>query len=173
MMMPGTHITKVTSTADIRQVVKLAREIWNQHFVPIIGQGQVDYMLEMFQSTEAITQQIAENYEYYLVREHTRAMGYFCLVLADNSAQLSKLYLLAEKRGQGLGRDMLNFCEQRCREAGIYRLWLTVNRQNAASIRFYEKTGFINAGTLLADIGNGYVMDDYKMEKYCKGPRCG
>ena len=165
--MPEMRVTVVNTAAEIEQVADLARQIWNQHFVPIIGQGQVDYMLEKFQSVAAITRQISDGYEYYLTRAEESPIGYLCLIFPvdDEHAQLSKLYLLAEKRGQGLGREMLDCCEQRCRERDKQRLWLTVNRHNTGSIRFYEKAGFINAGTLLADIGNGYVMDDFKMEK--------
>ena len=30
---------------DIREIAVLAEEIWNQHFVDIIGKAQVDYMV--------------------------------------------------------------------------------------------------------------------------------
>lgn len=42
---------------------------------------------------------------------------------------------------------------------------LTVNKNNVKAIRAYEKTGFKNIGSLVQDIGNGFVMDDYKMEQ--------
>lgn len=45
-------IDTVDSDDKICQLEKLAKEIWNQHFVPIIGQDQVDYMLNKFQSFE-------------------------------------------------------------------------------------------------------------------------
>jgi len=44
--------------------VNLAREIWTDHYVPIIGQAQVDYMLDTFQREEAIAAQLAGGYEY-------------------------------------------------------------------------------------------------------------
>ena len=46
----------------------LAQEIWQQHFTPIIGAGQVAYTLEKFQSPSAIERQIQqEHYEYFLL----------------------------------------------------------------------------------------------------------
>ena len=74
------EMLRVAQLADIEAVVVLAQEIWNQHFVPIIGQEQVDYMLEKFQSASAIAQQIADGYEYYIVREHDHDVGYFAIV---------------------------------------------------------------------------------------------
>lgn len=50
---------------DIREIAVLAEEIWNQHFVDIIGKAQVDYMVEKFQSYPALKKQIEqEGYEY-------------------------------------------------------------------------------------------------------------
>ena len=43
----------VKSIEQIETLSKLACEIWNQHFVPIIGQAQVDYMLDKFLSPKA------------------------------------------------------------------------------------------------------------------------
>lgn len=44
-------------------------------------------------------------------------------------------------------------------------LWLTVNKDNAGAIAWYTRKGFKNAGAIVQDIGAGYVMDDYRMEK--------
>ena len=53
---------------DIREIAVLAEEIWNQHFVDIIGKAQVDYMVEKFQSYPALKKQIEqEGYEYYRI----------------------------------------------------------------------------------------------------------
>ena len=41
----------------------------------------------------------------------------------------------------------------------------TVNLNNINAIKTYEKLGFINAGPVVADIGNGFVMDDFEMKK--------
>ena len=44
-------------------------------------------------------------------------------------------------------------------------LWLTVNRHNEGFIDFYHRVGFHIACPMVQDIGDGFVMDDYKMEK--------
>ncbi len=55
-----TEPTRVRSREQIGDVVNLAREIWTDHYVPIIGREQVDYMLEKFQSEKAIATQLAD-----------------------------------------------------------------------------------------------------------------
>ena len=161
------EMVKVREATQIEAVADLAREIWNEHFVSIIGQAQVDYMLSRFQSAAAIREQIAAGYEYYLVSDGGQYAGYFALVPArtESSAQLSKIYVRRAQRGRGLGKGIMAFVNQYCVERGIGRLWLTVNRHNAGSIAFYEHMGFTRAESLVQEIGHGFVMDDYKMVK--------
>jgi ribosomal protein S18 acetylase RimI-like enzyme len=47
---------------------------------------------------------------------------------------------------------------------------LTVNKNNVNAIKAYEKMGFRNVGSLVQDIGDGFVMDDYAMEKTVRLP---
>ena len=60
---------------------------------------------------------------------------------------------------------IITFVEARCAEIGIREVWLTVNRHNADSIAFYRHVGFVTAGNVVQEIGNGFMMDDYKMSK--------
>lgn len=160
----GMNLEPVNSPEQVVAVAALAREIWTQHFTPIIGAAQVEYMLDKFQSAPAIARQMAEEgYEYYLAPE----TGYLALVPDETkqSVLLSKIYVKADRRGTGLGRQMIGFAEQRCREAGGRELWLLVNRHNAGSIAFYERQGFRKTRELVQDIGNGFVTDDWRMAK--------
>ena len=59
----------------------------------------------------------------------------------------------------------LRFLENLCRNNGWAKIWLTVNNNNTNSIAAYQAMGFHAADTQVADIGNGFVMDDYIMEK--------
>ncbi len=42
---------------------------------------------------------------------------------------------------------------------------LQVNKRNANAINSYQKYGFVVREVTVDDIGHGYVMDDYVMEK--------
>lgn len=161
------EILRVSEPADIDLVAALAGEIWRQHFAGIVSPEQVDYMLGKFQSAVAIAEQIADGYQYYKVMDADEPLGYCALAPcpAESSAQLSKIYVKRHCRGSGLGKLMVAFAEARCVEMGIDRLWLTVNRRNADPIAFYEHMGFAKTQAVVLDIGNGFVMDDYKMVK--------
>lgn len=160
-------IHKVLSTAQIADVVHLAREIWQEHYVPIIGREQVDYMLGNFQSEQAVTVQIAEACEYYIVVQDKKSFGYMAVIPNEREASLmlSKIYVKKEARGHGFGWKMLAFVEDLCRSRHIQKIWLTVNKNNHHSITWYTRMGFTKTASLVQDIGEGFVMDDYRMEK--------
>lgn len=161
------NFNEVTTHDEIECVVDLAYEIWNAHYLPIIGQAQIDYMLDTFQSKAAINEQISTGYKYFLVQQNQHGLGYFALGPCDDLAhrQISKLYIKQDQQGFGMGTAALSFIDTFCRDLGVKHIWLTVNQHNIRSIRFYEQRGYRNVGRLIQDIGNGFVMDDYKMLK--------
>ena len=155
----------VRTTADIQLVAKLAHTIWNEHYVPIVGQDQVNYMLDTFQSAAAIEKQIeTENFEYYIINHLSEPSGYLAIKPSGNELFLSKFYVIKEKRGTGLGTQGLQFVIKRAVELGSKAITLTVNKNNITSIKAYERMGFKNTGAVIADIGAGFVMDDFRME---------
>lgn len=160
-------ILPVKSHGEIQTVAQLARKIWTHHFVPIVGQAQVDYMLGSIQSVSAIAQHIEQGAEYYLVQSDEGPIGYFALAHNQNarSTLLSKIYVLPEEQGKGVGKIMLSFVEARCLELDIHDMWLTVNRNNGSAIGFYQRHGFEITDTKAKPIGEGFVMDDYIMSK--------
>ena len=159
------NIEKVSTETQVETVARLAFEIWNQHFIPIIGKAQVDYMVDKFQSKRAISEQIESGYSYYLLEVDGDYIGYTGICPKEDELFLSKLYIRASQRGKGYGRKAVVFLEDLAREKGLGKITLTVNKNNTDATKAYEKFGFTNLGTFVQDIGNGFVMDDYKMEK--------
>jgi diamine N-acetyltransferase len=155
-----------TTPAQLDAIARLAREIWYEYYVPLIGRAQVDYMVSKFQSSAAMAQQLHEGYEYFMTERDGQCIGY-CAVQPqpeEGSLFLSKLYLKSDARGAGTGRVCMEFIEQLARRRGLKQLWLTVNKGNPA-VRAYERLGFRIAADLVMDIGGGFVMDDFRMEK--------
>ncbi|MFP4026557.1 MAG: GNAT family N-acetyltransferase [Candidatus Brocadiia bacterium] len=162
-----TTFKRVSSSAAIKKLEEMAHEIWNEHYVNIIGQPQVDYMLENFQTESAITEQINDGRSYFFVQDNGNEVGYFAFDIepAKSSMFLSKIYVTKEFRGRGFGRSIIEFLERICFEKSLQKIWLTVNKGNESSIRWYERMGFEIIETRKKDIGEGFVMDDYRMEK--------
>lgn len=146
----------------IQNIAALAEEIWNQHFVPIIGKAQVDYMVEKFQSYPALKNQIEKDgYEYYQIYSSHSPAGYIGIHQETNALFLSKLYIKKDFRGQHLATEALKFLIELCKERGLKKIWLTCNKHNENTLAIYEHLGFKITDEQTADIGNGFVMDDY------------
>lgn len=160
-------IVKVSDKNLISVVETLAHNIWREYFAPIIGSPQVEYMLEKFQSRQALLNQIEkQGYLYYLLEDKNgNWAGYAAVVPQQKELFLSKLYVTAENRGKGYGKCALEFIETLAKDNGLSKITLTVNKNNTDSIKAYKKLGFVITDSLVTDIGNGFVMDDYKMEK--------
>jgi GNAT superfamily N-acetyltransferase len=151
--------------AEIAVIAGLAREIWYEYYVPLIGRAQVDYMVARFQSQAAMYEQVQAGYHYFLVVDGAEPVGYTAIREEPaGSLFISKLYLLKAQRGTGTGRAVMTFIEEWARERGLTRLWLTVNKGNP-SVQAYERLGFEIAEPIVMDIGGGFVMDDYRMQK--------
>jgi ribosomal protein S18 acetylase RimI-like enzyme len=163
--MPLEFIPALTS-AQLDAIETLAHEIWHEYYTPLIGGAQVEYMVARFQSVPAMQAQIRDGYEYFLVQRDWRNIGYLAVQPQPAERQLfiSKLYLHSSARGSGTGRACMEFIHQIAQQRGLDRLWLTVNKGNPA-VKIYESLGFTIVRPVVMDIGDGFVMDDFRMEK--------
>ncbi len=159
------EVRKAETDTQVREIADLAKVIWNEYFTPIIGKDQVDYMVEKFQSYPALKEQISEGYEYYQIFSGGEFCGYTGIRPGeDNRLFLSKLYLKKESRGHHLATGAFSFLKEICRERGYSAIWLTCNKHNDNSLGVYRHFGFEIIDTQEADIGGGFIMDDYIME---------
>ncbi len=158
--------TKITHICDIQKLVVLASSIWHEAFADILSPEQIDYMIEKFQSFEAIKTAIdKDNYEYFFISDETGITGYTGVQQKDNKLFLSKLYIAKENRGRKIASEAFLFLEELARKRNLKSIWLTVNRNNTHAIEVYKSKGFSIIRTQVTDIGNGFVMDDFVFEK--------
>jgi RimJ/RimL family protein N-acetyltransferase len=158
---------KIIELADFRLLENFARDIWEEHYIPIIGAAQVSFMMAKFQKAELMYQQSREGlYEFYLVYASGQMAGYVSFASHQDELFISKFYLEKSFRGKGCAREILRFLEAMAKKEGLKRMGLTVNKFNAGSIRAYQNLGFDIVAPVVIDIGGGFVMDDYRMEKH-------
>lgn len=159
----------VKTDADQEKLAKLADEIWHEYWPALIGAAQTYYMVEQFQSLEAIKRDMAEHaYEYwFVVDEAGKTVGYTGGREEPETSRyfISKIYLLAEERSKHYASQIIEFYVELCRNRDLHSMYLTVNKHNELGIRAYLGKGFVTIESVETDIGNGFVMDDYVMEK--------
>lgn len=149
---------------DISTVQQLSREIWEEHYLPIIGQQQIDYMLDLFYATEKIQKELEEGVYWEILYLENEAIGYLVCEVEEENIQLSKLYLKSKVRGKGLGKFLIDRSKEIAKENNKNSIRLNVNKNNTQSIAFYERVGFLKVEEGVFDIGNGYFMDDFIYE---------
>ena len=152
---------------DIDTLIPLASRIWHAHYPGIITPEQIDYMLERGYTRQILRDEIENQGVTWLAIKAGEVMIGFASVgpYAPATMKLHKLYLLPEYHGTGIGARALAELEQIARDNAASVLVLNVNRHNSKAIRAYERSGWHVAEEVVADIGNGYVMDDYVMAK--------
>lgn len=155
----------VRSESDIAGLVPLVRAIWREVFPPIIGEAQTEYMLEHYQSAESIGREIAGGARYFRVERGGAPIGYLAYEIREDWLFVSKVYLAAAERGKGISSELFAYLERQAEKAGKDRLHLHVNRRNEQAIAVYRHRGFEVAQAVVTDIGGGFAMDDYHMEK--------
>lgn len=144
----------------VSEMSEMATEIVREHYDPIIGKEQNDYMLKMFQSEDAILSQLAHGYNYYFVKENGKNVGFIAFYRRDDAIYLSKLYLYKTERKKGYSRMMIDFVKEAAKKEGLGAIELNVNKKNDA-VKVYEALGFKVVRLEKNDIGNGFYMDDY------------
>ena len=151
---------------EIPLLAKMADEIWHEHFPLIIGAEQTDYMVEKFQSEQALGNAVKkDNYRYYFFRLDGKEIGYIGIQPQGDALFLSKLYLKKEYRGRGFARKGIDFLVELCKKEGFSKIRLTCNRDNKNSLAAYDKMGFLVIYEQDVEIGDGFIMNDYVMEK--------
>lgn len=150
-------------------VQKLAHAIWLAYYPGIISDAQIRYMLSVWYQPASMSHEMqARDVWYALVEiEGKGAVGYisFEKMALEPVLFINKLYLLPEVHGHGLGSLTLRWAEDRARDLRCRSVRLRVNKRNAPAIRAYLRAGYKFTEDVCSDIGSGFVMDDYVMEK--------
>lgn len=162
-------LVPVKTDEQLMDLEKFATDIWLDYWPALIGEGQTQYMINMFHSFDAMKRDIDEHaYEYWFVEDaNGNTVGYTGghVEPETNRFFISKIYLLKEERGKHYASQILNFYENLCKDRDLEAMYLTVNKHNELGIRSYLGRGFETIDEVETDIGEGYIMDDFIMEK--------
>jgi ribosomal protein S18 acetylase RimI-like enzyme len=175
--LPSNARIDAITAADFAILARLGETIWREHYSSIISFAQIDYMLADRYTPQKLRQYLDADDRWLLLLRidsgaGSLAIGYCSYALTGkpgemkpSAMKLEQLYLLPELHRKGLGGLMLRHVEEQARVRELGMLMLQVNKRNAGAIAFYRKAGFSVRKEAIFDIGGGFVMDDYVMEK--------
>lgn len=156
------NVQLIVATPENAATIKtLADEIWNAHYLGIISQQQIDYMLANRYSPEKIKSEISAGINYYLILLQEILIGFISIEKNPDSTHfLHKFYLKKQSSGLGIGSEVfLQLIEKHT----ISTIRLQVNRKNYQTVNFYFKLGFKIEKAEDFAIGGGYFMEDFVM----------
>lgn len=158
----------VASTSQLSIIRDLAYKIWPTTYGHILSEIQLDFMLDKFYNVDYLANQLEnQNQVFLLIEENDIILG-FCSYESNyettNKTKLHKIYVLPETQGKGIGKMVLKVVEKIAIDNNNNVLLLNVNRSNKA-LEFYKKQGYCITKTIDIEIGNGYLMEDFVMEK--------
>lgn len=149
-------------------IQSLSNRVWPHTFKDILSEQQIAYMMDMMYSDQSLKKQMAEqNHHYLLIEDQGEYLGYLSYELNYKNKLLTKIhkiYVLPSTQGKGLGRLFIDAVAEIAKENGNTQLSLNVNRYNKA-VEFYKHLGFEVVGNEDIDIGNGFLMEDFILNK--------
>ena len=156
------------SSTEIPLIQQLAHEVWYITYGPLQPKEKVDYLYNLMYSTSSLTEQMEKkNHRFLLAKDETGYLGYASYELncmSQGKTKIHKIYVMPRAQGKGVGKELINEITTIATNQNNRTLSLNVYRNNPA-IQFYQKIGFIKSGEEKIDVGNGFVMDDFVMEK--------
>lgn len=161
------HITfRKAALEDIPLIRHLSAKIWKTHYTPIIGEQQVDYMLNLMYSAESLTTQMIKDHAvFWLAFLSDQPLGYLSFSEKELGHYfLHKFYIDTTVHRKGIGSAFFSYLINELYQPNSLRL--TVNRKNMKAINFYFKSGFVIEEVKDFDIGSGFIMEDFVMVKF-------
>jgi diamine N-acetyltransferase len=159
------HTIRYATPEDIELIRALCFQVWPQTYSSLLSKDQIDYMLDLMYSGKALKEQMDNGHSFLVLYEHETPVGFASYSEIEPQVwKLHKIYILPSQQGKGGGKMLVDFVMEDITRAGGKALQLNVNRHNKAK-QFYERLGFTVIREEDIDIGNGYFMNDFIMEK--------
>lgn len=158
-------VIRPVTTNDIESIQEIAFATWPVAYGSILSHEQLEYMLDKFYSKESLENQIKENHFFHIAFFEEKPVGFASFSKIEAGIfKLQKLYVLPITQKTGLGLRLLKIVENEARKMEGSTLQLNVNKNNNAKL-FYLRNGFEVIREEDIDIGQGYFMNDFIMEK--------
>ena len=159
---------KINTDTNFKSIISIAKEVWPITYGSILSTEQLDYMMEMMYSIPSLQEQVNNNKHHFIVATLDNLdIGFASYELNYTNlpiCKIHKLYFLTAFQKKGFGEQLIQFIEEVSKKNNHLSITLNVNRNNNAQY-FYKKLGFSIDKEEDIDIGNGYLMEDYVMQK--------
>ena len=156
------HIRQI-SLAELEVVRELALVIWPKCYRRLIAPDQIDEMVSALFDLDTLEADMSERgHTYWVVRVGSRDVGFVSAHVEGARVWITKLYVLEDYRGFGLGKAMIHAVQAYFSPA--QHLALCVHKEQAVAVDFCLRSGFNIAREIPFSLGT-YGFTDYLMHK--------
>ncbi|UAY50805.1 GNAT family N-acetyltransferase [Ferruginibacter albus] len=156
---------KKVDVSAIPIIIQLANLIWPLTYKDILTEEQIAYMMNLFYSEQSLKNQMERGHQFILALKDGIPVAYSSYFSKNKKTiHLQKIYVMPDLQGHGIGQLLLGHIINDIEPFGYQAMTLNVNRYNKA-VDFYKRIGFEILKEEDIDIGNGYFMNDYVMQK--------
>ena len=151
MIKVSEHIQlKPIINSDSTSLFKLMKEIYPlaySHFWTDNGNWYINSQY----SKENILKEISEeNTEYYFIVFNDEVVGNFRIVWGEKlkglseekQVKLHRIYLHSKTQGNGVGKKLLAWLEEKAKQKGYKIIWLDAMNEQPQAFQFYKKAGY-------------------------------
>lgn len=115
---------------DIEVIAKLERDIFSDAW-----------------TKQSIHETSGQSQAFITVAEEDGDVNAYCIIYhVMDEGEIARVAVDEKHRGQGVGRELLDYTCEICREKGVTRLLLDVREGNMNARNFYRKYGFVEDG---------------------------
>jgi putative acetyltransferase len=138
---------------DNPAIAAIVRDVLMELGAPKVGTAYADPYLDSLFEVYALPKSI-----YFVIEKDGKIIGGAGVMQLENSdeniCELQKMYLLAEGRGLGLGKTLIDNCIEKATEFGFEGCYIETMTYMEAAQKLYKKVGFYNLDKQMGNTGH-------------------
>ncbi|WP_028509980.1 GNAT family N-acetyltransferase [Ruminococcus sp. NK3A76] len=143
-----TEFESISGSLDIIKTTCLANRIFGQHYTQLMPRPQIDYILDSFNSFNAINERISSGgYKYYSIMCDNRPAGFFAYVpRLGEAVEITEIGVIKKQRGKGCCKKALNFIVTKAKEGGARTVKIKIDKKNETALNAFKALGMQEIG---------------------------
>lgn len=147
---------KKCTLEDINLLLKISRDTFIETFKQQNSPESLNTYLERAFNLKQLEKELSNiSSKFFFVYLNHKIAGYLKVntngaqseEMGDESLEIERIYIKRHFQKHGLGKYLLNKAMEIAMQQNIKKIWLGVWEENKNAIAFYEKMGFIQAGS--------------------------
>lgn len=155
--MSETFFIRPSTSSDVEIIADLSARTFVSAYKSMLPEEALgDFVVSAFSQNKIREEMDIPGSHFLLAYEGETPVGYAFLreagppigVAGAKPVELARIYFEELITGKGYGSMLMNACIDKAIQAGYDVLWLGVWERNERAVRFYEKRGFVQVGSL-------------------------